>query len=106
MRFSRGTLGKSRIASTHRLTAVKWAGSTSFQARVSGRLIIGSIATTIGSRRTAESPTATATSMKLAPAPSAEIRITCAGPAQTSSVAVTVQTSEKPKSCPSAPMPM
>ena len=79
---------------------------TGFQARVSGRLIIGSIATTIGSSRTAESPTAIATSIRLAPVPSVEIRITCAGPAHTSSVHTTVQASENPKSCPSAPMPM
>ena len=38
MRFSRGCCGSSRSASTHMLTAVKCAGSTSFQARVPGRL--------------------------------------------------------------------
>ncbi len=68
------------------LTAVKCAGSSSFQVRVPGRRSIGSIATTIGSSRTLDSPTAIATSIRLAPAPSVEIRITCAGPAHTSRV--------------------
>jgi hypothetical protein len=88
------------------LTAVKCAGSSSFQARVSGRRIIGSIATTIGSSRTPERPTARPASIRLAPAPSAEIRITCAGPAQISTVESSAQATEKPKSCASAPMPM
>ena len=106
MRFSRGCLGNSRSASTHMLTAVKCAGSTSFQARVSGRRSIGSSPTTIGSSRTLESATAIAASIRLAPAPSAEIRITCAGPAHIRIVEASAHHTEKPKSCANAPIPI
>ncbi len=68
------------------LTAVKCAGNINCQVRVCGPRRIGISDTTIGSRRTPLKPTATATSISFAPPPSVEIRITCAGPAQTSSV--------------------
>ena len=105
MRPSRGTAGSSRSASTQMLTAVKCAGNTSFHERTPGRFTIGSMETTIGSRRTPERPTASATSNRLAPAPSIETRITCAGPAQTRTVATSVQVMVKPKSCEIAPIP-
>ena len=47
----------------------------------------------------------TATVSQEAPVPSAEIRITCAGAAQISTVVSSTHSSEKPKSCASAPIP-
>jgi hypothetical protein len=58
------------------VAAVKWAGNSSSRSRVVGPLSNGSSATTIGMSRTLLSPTASATSIAAAPAPSAVIRIT------------------------------
>ena len=58
----------------------------------------------MGRKRTLESVTASATSTSVA-VPSVEIRITCAGAAQTSSVDSTIQPRLKPNSYASAPMP-
>ncbi len=106
MRFSRGSAGVSRSASIHMLTAVKWAGSMSSTARVLWVRSTGSSAITMGSRRMPLRPTATPASSGAAPAPSAEIRITWAGAAQTSSVDSAVHTTGKPRSWASAPMLM
>ena len=98
MRCFGSTCGATRIDSTHMLTAVKCAGRMRSRWRVSGVFRIGNSDTTIGRRRTPLSPTAIATSIRAAPPPSAEIRITCAGPAQTRSVDRLTQSKLKPKS--------
>jgi hypothetical protein len=95
MRLLFGTSGKSRIASTQTLIAVRCIGSARSRGRVSSHLSIGSSAATIGSRRTLDSDTAIATSQSVA-VPSVEIRMTCAGAAQISSVHRTTQTGLNP----------
>ena len=62
-------------------------------------------ATTMGSSRTPDRLTAIAISIGAAPVPSAEIRMTCAGPAHTSTVDNASHQELKPKSWASAPMP-
>ncbi len=105
MRCSRGIAGRSRSASIHMLTAVRCAGSSNARVGVSGRRIIGSSDITIGISRTLLSPTAIATSSGAAPTPSDEIRITCAGPAQTRKVEAMTHQTLKPRSCASAAIP-
>ena len=68
--------------------------------------IIGSTATTIGNNRTALTVTAIADCTTEAPEARVEIRMICAGPAQTSSVASNAQANEKCVSWASAPMPI
>jgi hypothetical protein len=65
----------------------------------------GSTDTTIGNRRIALRPTATAACTAVAPDPSVEIKMICAGPAQTKSVLASAQPRLKCVSCASAPMP-
>ena len=65
--------------------------------------MIGSSAATIGSSRMPESDTATAASNPGAPEPSVETTITCAGPAQTSTVESQAHIRLKPRSWHSAP---
>src|SRR5262245_11104157 len=84
MRDSRGSGGNRRNDSIHMLIAVRCAGSTSARRGVSFDLRSGSSAITIGKSRAPLTPTAIAVSTGLAPAPSAETRITCPGPAHTS----------------------
>ena len=78
------------------LAAVKCAGSNRSRVRVCGPRSSGSSATTIGRNRTQLKPTATAVSNSVAPAPSAEIKITCDGPAQTRTVEAITQPRLKP----------
>ena len=78
------------------LAAVKCAGSKRSAVRVFGPRISGSNATTIGVNRTQLRPTAMAVSQSVAPAPSAEIMMTCDGPAQTSTVDAMTQPRLKP----------
>jgi hypothetical protein len=85
-RRSRGSRGDIRRPSTHTLTAVRCAGSSRCQKRVVGVLITGSKAATIGNSRTPLSVTATAASAAGRPDPSAVATMTCAGPAQISTV--------------------
>ena len=59
-RRSRGTCGRKRKHSTHRVTAVRWATSTSCRRFVSGVRIIGITDTTIGNSRMALTVTAIA----------------------------------------------
>ena len=59
----------------------------------------------MGSRRTLLRLTAIAASTGVVPAPSVETRITCAGPAQTSTVEAASHHRLKPKSCASAAIP-
>ena len=87
------------------LTDVKCVGKMRSPSRVSLVRTSGSSATTIGKRRIALNVMASATSMSAAPVPMPEIRITCAGAAQTSKVDRVSQTMLKPKSCASAPKP-
>ena len=106
MRRSRGIPGNSRSNSIHMLTEVKCAGSSRSRVRVSGPRNSGSSATTMGNSRMPLRVTATAASIKGAPLPSAEIRMTCAGAAQTRSEDSAIHHGVKPKSCASAPMPI
>ena len=69
--------------SIHMLTEVKCAGSSRSRRRVRGPRRSGSSATTMGNRRMPLRLTAMAASTGGAPVPSAEMRITCAGDAQT-----------------------
>ena len=87
------------------LTDAKWVGSSRSRSRVLGVRKIGNSATTMGNSRTPLKLTAIATSTGAAPVPSAEIRMTCAGPAQTSTVDKASHQALSPKSCASAPMP-
>ena len=73
------------------LAAVKCAGSSKSRDRVSGPRTRGSSDTTIGRKRTALRQTASPTSNSAAPVPSAEIRITWAGPAHINVVETTTQ---------------
>jgi hypothetical protein len=81
-------------------------GQQQVAVRVRGCLISGSSEMTMGSRRTLLRPTASAVSTGVAPAPSADTRITCAGPAHTSTVEAASHHRLKPKSCASAAMPI
>jgi hypothetical protein len=60
----------------------------------------------MGNSRIALSVTASAASSNGAPLPSAEIMITCAGAAHTSTDDSAIHHEAKPKSCASAPMPI
>ena len=104
-RCSRGMDGRSRSDSIHMLTEVKCVGSRRSAMPLRGRRNKGSSATTIGNSRMALSVTAIATSNADAPVPIAETRITCAGPAHTSTVDSASHQADRPKSCASAPMP-
>ena len=105
MRRSRGNAGSRRSDSTHMLTEVKWVGSSRSRSRVPCPRSIGSSATTMGNSRTPLRLTAIATSIGAAPVPSAETRMTCAGPAHTNTVDNASHQALRPKSCASAPMP-
>ena len=72
---------------------------------VSGVRIIGITETTIGNSRIALTVTAIAACTTVAPEPSVEIRMICAGPAQTNSVLASAHARLKCVSCASAPMP-
>ena len=65
----------------------------------------GNTETTIGNSRIALRVTATAACTTVAPEPSVEIRMICAGPAQISSVLTSAQSRLKCVSWASAPMP-
>jgi hypothetical protein len=88
------------------LTAVICAGKIRSRKRVCGPFRTGKSDTTIGNSRTPLRPTAIATSISGEPAPSAEIRITCAGPAQIRMVDSATHQTLNPKSWASAPMPI
>ena len=100
------TAGNSRSNSTHMLTDVKCVGSSRSRSRVRSPRNKGSNATTMGNSRIALSVTASATSSNGAPPPSAEMRITCAGAAHTSTVDSANHHAPTPKLCASAPMPI
>ena len=106
IRCSRGSAGNSRCNSTHMLTEVKCVGSSRSRRRVPGPRSSGSSDTTIGNSLIPLRLTATAASGSGAPLPSAEIRISCAGPAHTSTVENASHHETKPKSWASAPMPI
>ncbi len=72
---------------------------------VCGVRIIGSTETTIGNSLMALTVTAIAACTTVAPEPSVEIRMICAGPAQTRAVLASAQPKLKWVSCASAPMP-
>ena len=105
MRRSRGTCGRKRKHSTHSVTAVRCATKIRCRRLVSGVRIIGITETTIGNSRIALTVTAIAAWITVAPEPSVEIRMICAGPAQTNSVAASAQPRLKWLSWASAPMP-
>ena len=93
------------VCATHRVTAMKCAASTRCRRFVFGVRSIGSTDTTIGNNRIALTVTAMAACATVAPEPSVEIRMICAGPAQTSAVLASTQPRLKWVSCASAPMP-
>ena len=70
-----------------------------------GVRMVGSTDTTIGNSRMALTATAIAACTTVAPEPSVEIRMICAGPAQTSTVLPSTHPRLKWLSCASAPMP-
>jgi hypothetical protein len=72
---------------------------------VSGVRIIGSTDTTIGNSLIALTVTAMAACTTVAPEPNVEIRMICAGPAQTKAVLASAHPRLKCVSCASAPMP-
>ena len=82
--------------STQTLTAMKCTGTTSCQGRVSSRFTSGIRDTTIGRKRTLESPTATAVSISTVPGPSPVTSTTCAGPAHCSAVDSIAQPTDRP----------
>ncbi len=84
---------------------MKWVASTSCRRLVCGVRIIGSTDTTIGNSLIALTVTAIAACTTVAPEPSVEIRMICAGPAHTNSVLASTQPRLKCVSCASAPMP-
>ena len=84
---------------------MKWVASTRWRRLVVGVRIIGSTDTTIGNSLMALTVTAIAACTTVAPDPSVEIRMICAGPAQTRSVLASTQPRLKWVSCASAPMP-
>ena len=96
MRCSRGTPGACRVVSTQTLTAQKCTAKISFQSRVRSSRTSGTSATTSGSSRTLDKPTAIAVSISAVPEPSAVSRITCAGPAHISAVDSIAQPTESP----------
>ena len=98
MRYSRGCAGNNRNDSTHMLTEVKCVGNSRSRRRVSGRRMSGSKAMTIGNNRMPLRLTASAASTSAEPAPSAEIKITCAGAAHTNMDDSASHHDEKPKS--------
>ena len=84
---------------------MKCVASTRWRRFVCGVRISGSTDTTIGNSRIALTVTAIAACTAVAPEPSVEIRMICAGPAQTSSVEPSTQPRLKWLSWASAPMP-
>ncbi len=78
---------------------------TRWRRLVCGVFSSGSTDTTIGNSRIALTVTAIAACTAVAPEPSVEIKMICAGPAQTSSVEPSAQPRLKWVSCASAPMP-
>ena len=72
---------------------------------VRGVRSIGSTDTTIGNSLIALTVTAITACTTVAPEPSVEIRMICAGPAQTSAVEASTHPRLKWLSCASAPMP-
>ena len=93
------------MTSTQTLMEMRCDGRISLRPGMSGVLMIGSSATTIGNSRTLLRQTASAVSIRLVPVPSAVTRMTWAGPAQSSAVDSIAQPTEKPKSWASAPKP-
>ena len=80
IRRSRGTCGSRRKHSTHIVIAMKWVVKIRCRRLVCGVRIIGSTDTTIGNSRIALTVTAIAACTTVAPEPSVEIRMICAGP--------------------------
>ena len=84
---------------------MKCAANTRWRRLVFSVRSIGRTETTIGNSRMALTVTAIAVCTAVAPVPSIEIRMICAGPAQTSSVLPSAQPRLKCVSCASAPIP-
>ena len=105
IRRARGTRGINRKHSTHNVTAMKWVTRISCRRFVPGDRTIGNTDTTIGNSLIALSVTATAACIAVAPEPSVEIKMICAGPAQTKIVLASTHPKLKWLSCASAPMP-
>ena len=84
---------------------MKCVASTRWRRLVCGVRIIGNTETTIGNSLIALTVTAIAACTTVAPDPSVEIRMICAGPAHTSTVLASTQPRLKWVSCASAPMP-